>query len=79
MAARLRNGRSMGTVDAGHFAKQFPIVFIDDHHARLACDEQPVVGGIRDDVIPKSVAADRERVRDAIHGLLRPSRQHDRH
>jgi len=33
----------MCTLDAGDFAEQRPIVFVDDHHAVLSADEQTVV------------------------------------
>src|SRR5207237_1222583 len=47
---------AMRAVDARDLAEQLPSALVDDHHTILARDEQAVVRGIRDDVVPASLA-----------------------
>src|SRR2546423_1300146 len=58
---------AMRAVDARDLAEQLPIALVDDDHTILACDEQAVVRGIRDDVVPASLATELVRV---AHGIL---------
>src|SRR5207253_9613091 len=57
---------AMRAVDARDLAEQLPSALVDDHHTILACDEQAVVRGIRDDVVPASLATKLVRVAHRI-------------
>ena len=67
--AMTRGGRhrgSMRAVYAGDFAKQFPAVFIDDHHAILPGDKQTVIGRVGHDVVPTAVPTQGVGVADPV-------------
>ena len=66
MARGIRHRGPVRALNAGDFAEQRPVVFVDHHHAILPADEQPVVRRIGDDVVPAAVAAERVRVCDAV-------------
>ena len=53
-------------LNTSDLAEQHPLVFVDDHHAILPADEQPVIRGIGDDVVPAAVPAERIRMGDPV-------------
>src|SRR5207237_6227559 len=57
---------SMRAVDARDLAEQLPSALVNDHHTILACDEQAVVRGMRDDVVRASLATKLVRVAHRI-------------
>jgi len=53
-------------VDAANLSEQLSRVFVDDHHAVLAADEQPVIRGVGHHVVPAAIASDVVGVRNFI-------------
>ena len=69
MARGFRHRRSVRALDAGDFAKQFPAILADHHHAILPGDEQTVIGWIGHDVVPAAFPAQSVGLRDAVRRL----------
>ena len=46
MPGRCCYGGTMGALDPRDFTEQGPVLFVDDHHAVLPGNEQPVIGWI---------------------------------
>jgi len=51
----LGHGGSMGALDTANLAKQLPIILVDDHHTILPRDEESMLLGVWDDVVPTAV------------------------
>ena len=72
MPSRFGQRGSVRALNAGDFAEQLAVVFIDDHHAILPRDKQTVIRWIGHDVIPAPVPAQRVAVGHAVRrGCLR--------
>lgn len=70
MASGFGDGGAVGAINGRDFTEELAILLVDDHEAVLAGNEDPVVGGIGDNVIPGAIAADSEGARDVVGGRL---------
>ena len=66
MSRRRGNRRPVRALNARHFAKQRPVVFVDHHHAILPANKQSVSWRVGHDVVPAAVAAERVGMCDPI-------------
>ena len=57
MACDIRKRGPVCALDAGDFAEQLSVVFVDHHHASLPANKQTVIRRIGDDVVPTAVPA----------------------
>ena len=70
VAARLSDCRAVRSVDSCDFAQERSFVFIDDHDAILARDEDAMVGRVGHDVVPTAVATECVGVGDPVSRRL---------
>ena len=52
------DGGAVRAMNALHFTEQASVALVHDHHAILSADEEAVMRGIGNDIVPTSFATD---------------------